>query len=106
MSFLQAEKEMCWGYIDLPECFCTLTFSRRIHPHEYRHALDMVATRLGIPLPPVGRHRSLPDVLLTAQVFLKLVEVSHIHSLDELRDKAKPQVASNRKSKLVAWQSE
>ena len=105
MGFLQAEKEMCWGYIDTPECLCTLALSRFVHPHEYRHTLDAAASRLNVPIPTVGRHRSLPDVLMTAQVFLKLIELGHIRSLDELRERAKPQ-SSFRRSKIIAWQSE
>jgi len=83
-SFLACEKEHCWGYVDLPECLCTMLLSRRLFPHEFRHSLDVVALRLGLTLPP-ERHRSLPDVLLTAQSLLKMIEKGNIHSLDELR---------------------
>lgn len=106
MSFLHAEKEMCWGYIDIQECLCTLCLSRRVHPHEYRHTLDAVAGRLQIPLPTIGRHRALPDVLLTAEVFLRLVQLAQVRSLDELREKAMPAVGAGQKSKIVTWQSE
>ncbi|HLC76423.1 MAG TPA: 3'-5' exonuclease [Candidatus Peribacterales bacterium] len=87
LSFLNAEKEMCWGYIDIPECFCTMQLSRKVFPHEFRHNLDIVAQRLGFDSTP-SRHRALPDVLLTAKVFLALLEKGKLSSLDELRRKA------------------
>ena len=90
VGFLEAEKEMCWGYNDIPECLCTLCLSRKVHPHEYGHKLENVATRLKIPLPSDPLHRALPDVLLTAQVFLKLLSLADIQTLDVLRAKASP----------------
>jgi len=92
LSFLEAEKEMCWGYIEVPECLCTLNLSRTVFPHEYRHNLDIVAERLKLK-DSGSRHRALPDVLLTAQAFLKLIGMGNIHSLEELRKKACPGAA-------------
>ncbi|MEK7137570.1 MAG: 3'-5' exonuclease [Patescibacteria group bacterium] len=96
MGFLMAEKEGCWGYIDLPECLCTLCLSRNVQPHEYRHTLDVLALRLGFPLPQ-DRHHALPDVILTAKVFLKLLEVGKIRTLAELRERAAPMAAGKTK---------
>jgi len=96
MGFQEAEKELCWGYINLPECICTLRLSRSVFPHEYRHNLDIVSQRLKLSLPE-ARHRALPDVLLTANVLLKLIDMGHIASLSELREKAEP--------KALAWRS-
>jgi len=87
MSFLEQEKEGCWGYVDLPECLCSLVLSRSIFPQEFRHNLDVLALRCGLVL-PTDRHRALPDVLLTAQAFLKMMEKGNIRSLDELRKRA------------------
>ncbi|MBU0458614.1 3'-5' exonuclease [Patescibacteria group bacterium] len=87
MGFLTKEKELCWGFIDLPECLCTLRLSRSLYPTEFRHSLDVVALRLGIELPAV-RHRALPDVLLTAQALLRMVEGGDIGSIEDLRVKA------------------
>ena len=94
LGFLEAEKEMCWGYVDIPECLCTMVLSRAVTPHEYRHNLDVISQRLGLTFPE-DRHRALPDVLLTAQILLKLIKIGNIHSLEELKEKATP--------KLVAW---
>lgn len=87
MSFLQAEKEFCWGYVELPECHCTMRLSQSLFPHEFRHNLDVLALRCGLTL-PIDRHRALPDVLLTAHAFLKMVEKGNIRSMDELRKRA------------------
>ena len=94
-SFLGAEKEMCWGYVDIPECFCTLCLSRAVQPGEYRHNLEAVALRLGFTLPTV-RHRALPDVLLTARILLKLSALGNIRSVEELRARATPMAAACR----------
>ena len=89
-SFLETEKEMCWGYMDIPECLCTLALSRAVHPRAYRHTLGAVAERLGLAPSPVSGHRALPDVLLTAEVLLRLITIGDIRSLDALRAKALP----------------
>ena len=93
-SFLEAEKEMCWGYIDIPECLCTLALSRTVHPRAYRHTLDAVAERLSLTSSS-ALHRALPDVLLTAEILLKLIALGDIRSLDALRAKASP--------RRIAW---
>ncbi len=87
MQFLTREKECCWGYVDLPECFCTMKLSQALFPREFRHNLDSVALRLGLSPPPL-RHRALPDVLLTAESLLKMLEHGRIDSLQDLRQKA------------------
>lgn len=87
MGFLAAEKECCWGYIDLPECLCTMRLSQAVFPQEFRHNLDCMAIRLGIPLPS-QRHRAMSDVLVTAFALLKLIEIGNIRSVEELRKKS------------------
>jgi len=85
MSFLRREKECCWGYVELPECLCTMLLSRAVFPREFRHTLDAVAKRCNFPL-PTERHRAAPDVRLTAQVFLTMISQKNITSLNELRE--------------------
>jgi len=87
MSFLTAEKELCWGYIDLPECMCTMRLSRALFPGEFGHSLDAVARRLGLDI-PTARHRALPDVVLTANALLKMIKMAEIGSLENLRSLA------------------
>ncbi len=84
MSFLSIEKELCWGYIDLPECLCTMKLSQAVFPREFGHSLDKVANRLGLAIPK-ERHRALPDVMLTAQALLKMIEISELGSIEELQ---------------------
>lgn len=87
MGFLGVEKDVCWGYVDLPECLCTMRLSQNLYPNEFRHNLDVIATRFGLEMPQ-ARHRALPDVILTAQALLRMMEDHKITELDELRLKA------------------
>lgn len=88
MGFLECEKEFCWGYIELPECFCSMRLSQSLYPTAFRHSLDVLSERFGMPLPE-GRHRALPDVLQTAQILMKMINAGKIQSLDELRRRAR-----------------
>lgn len=87
MGFLEAEKEFCWGYLELPECLCTMRLSQALFPTAFRHNLDSLSERFQLPLPE-NRHRALPDVLQTAKLLLKMIDHGKIHSMDELRTKA------------------
>lgn len=86
-NFLEVEKEFCWGYLDLPEILCTMRLSQNLCPSAFHHNLDALCGRFQIPLPP-ERHRALPDVLLTAEVLLRMLTEGHILSIDELRKRA------------------
>lgn len=86
-NFLEVEKEFCWGYVELPEVFCTMRLSQNLYPSAFRHNLDVLCERFAISLPG-GRHRALPDVLLTGEVLLKMITHAHITSIGELRQKA------------------
>lgn len=85
--FLDIEKEFCWGYIELPDILCTMRLSQNLFPAAFRHNLDALCERFQITMPP-HRHRALPDVLLTGQVLLRMLESGRIQSVDELRRKA------------------
>lgn len=87
MGFLTVEKEFCWGYVDLPECLCTMRLSQNLYPSAFRHNLDVISERFNMPLPE-NRHRALPDVIQTAKLLLKMIDQNKIVSLDELRRKA------------------
>ena len=92
MGFLENEKTFCWGYLELPECLCTMRLSQAVFQNEFGHSLDAVARRLNLTLPK-ARHRALPDVILTAHAFLRMVEGSEI-SMEDLRNVAGIGVAS------------
>ncbi len=87
MGFLNREKELCWGFIELPEHFCTMKLSQSVFPTEFRHSLDVVGQRLELELPK-ERHRALPDVILTAEALLKMIEIGGIGSIEDLRLRA------------------
>ncbi len=84
MGFLMAEKELCWGYVDIPECLCTMQLSKSLYPQEFRHNLDVLSMRLGIEMPET-RHRALPDVLMTAKALLKMMNEGDIGTIEQLR---------------------
>lgn len=86
-SFLLSEKDCCWGYVELPECLCTMKLSQSLFPEAFRHNLDTLMQRFGFAQ-VADRHRALPDVLLTAQILLKMLDHGKIQSMDELRRRA------------------
>lgn len=86
-GFLAHEKQFCWGYVDLPECFCTMRLSQSIFSTEFRHNLDVLIKKFNLQAPP-DRHRALADTIVTAQALLKLLETGHIQSIDELKKRA------------------
>lgn len=86
-GFLEVSKDMCWGYIDLPECLCTMRLSQSLYPKDFRHNLDIVAKKFGLESPS-NRHRAFDDALLTAKALLKMLDEGHIQSIDELRRRA------------------
>jgi len=94
MGFLEQEKQHCWGYIDLPECLCTMQLSRKLYPAEFRHNLDVIARRFNLEIPE-ARHRALPDVILTAQALLKMIEEHNIQDIEDLRIKSGRQMAES-----------
>jgi DNA polymerase III subunit epsilon len=86
-GFLLNEKELCWGYVDLPECLCTMRMSQSLYPKEFRHNLDMLVKRFGLEM-PTARHRALDDAMATAKALERMVNERHIASIDELRKHA------------------
>ncbi len=83
-SFLEAEKEYCWGYVELPECFCTMKMSQYLHPQDFRHSLDVLTRKFNLQSPTM-RHRALDDAILAAEVLQKMLATGRIRSLEDLR---------------------
>ncbi|MBI3618861.1 3'-5' exonuclease [Candidatus Peregrinibacteria bacterium] len=83
-GFLEVEKQYCWGYVDLPECFCTLRLAQYLYPGDFRHNLDALTQKFKFAM-PTDRHRALADVILTAQALERMITDGQIRSLDELR---------------------
>ncbi|QFP77301.1 PolC-type DNA polymerase III [Deinococcus sp. AJ005] len=57
---------------------CTVQLSRRAFPRERAHNLTVLAERLGLNFAPGGRHRSYGDVQVTAQAYLRLLEMLRV----------------------------
>lgn len=93
MGFLEAEKQFCWGYIDLPECLCTMTLARSLYPGDFRHSLDFLTQKFSLAMPQ-ERHRALADVILTAQALQKMLE--RIPSFEELKKRAGAKILSTK----------
>jgi len=55
--------------------YCTVQLSRRAFPKERAHNLTVLAERLGLNFAPGGRHRSFGDVQVTAQAYLRLMDL-------------------------------
>jgi DNA polymerase-3 subunit epsilon len=59
-------------------CIDTLTLGRRLLPGLPSYKLDTLASHFSLPIPK-QRHRALPDVRLTAQIFLRLIHLQLTH---------------------------
>ncbi len=86
-SFLQNEKEMCWGYVELPEVFCSLRLSQSLYPRDFRHNLDAISRKFQLTLPS-DRHRALADCVLLSQALLRMFQDGNIRSMEDLRKRA------------------
>jgi DNA polymerase-3 subunit epsilon len=83
---LSAYREYCpnlvrIGFID------TVRLARNLYPDLPKHGLDTVLRHLRIPMPP-NRHRSMADVQLTTEVFIRMATDSNWVDLGQLRDLA------------------
>ena len=94
MGFLEHEKQHCWGYVELPECLCTMELSKSLYPTEFRHNLDVLARRFDLEIPE-SRHRALSDVMLTAKALERMIEEHSIQDVNDLRTKAGSQMAES-----------
>ena len=86
-SFLQNEKEFCWGYVELPECLCTLKLAQSLYPKDFRHSLNLLCHKFNL-IYPDGRHRALADTILLSEALLKMIDDGKIMTMEGLRKRA------------------
>lgn len=88
-----------YQYIAKTPIIDTILLAKYVLPNLYNYKLDTLAHTLNLKIPK-DRHRALPDCLLTAQVFLRLLEIqsekNELIYLDELLKIAEIKTKYNR----------
>lgn len=83
MRFLQLKEEQT-GQRFIQPVLDTLLLSAVVHPNLADHALEANARRFGIPV--IGRHTSLGDAIVTAEIFMKLIPLLAAQGIVTLKD--------------------
>lgn len=100
LKFIRLREGECGLTFDMP-VLDTLLLSVFLHEHTSRHTLDAIAERFGIPVQ--GRHTALGDSLVTAGVFLRMIDMLHARGVTTLDEAVE---AGNRIVEVRARQAE
>lgn len=83
LKFLKLKESECGLSFDMP-ILDTLLLSVVVHDYTTKHSLDAAAARFGITVR--GRHTALGDALVTAGVFLRMLDVLEARGISTLSE--------------------
>ena len=81
LKFLELKQEACGVAFDNP-VLDTVLLSAFLHDHTNQHTLDAVAERFGVEIQ--GRHTALGDSLVTAGVFIRMLDMLEAQNIRSL----------------------